>query len=248
MAVIDECIGDIFDSPPHSVLIHACNTTGSWGKGVAAAFKRYSPAAYQYQNTHCRRPSPSSTPLLTHQRNLVGTCFLIPPSVSTRNPNAKPTEAEKEKQFWIACLFTSHGFGRNKDTASDILDATRSAVEDLGRQIAGYKERVERGKGKDEMGGCVGVRINSGLFGVEWERTREVLEGCGVDMVIISPGESEEGEKKKSVTRKGVAADEEVNEEKERGAKAQKRKRQPEKEVDTSGGKKQTRLSFGKVS
>lgn len=31
------------------------------------------------------------------------------------------------------------------------------------------------------------VRINSGRFGVEWERTRGVLEGGGVDVMVVTP-------------------------------------------------------------
>ncbi|KAL9004446.1 MAG: hypothetical protein Q9188_002745 [Gyalolechia gomerana] len=246
MAIIEERVGDIFDSPPHSILIHACNTAGSWGKGVAAAFKKYSPSAYQVQNLHCKRPSSPSTPLPTHQRNLVGTCLLLPPFFPAQK--TKPTDAQLEKQFWIACLFTSRGYGKNTDTAEDILDATKRAVEDLGRQIREYKESFERGEVKDEMGGCVGVRINSGLFGVEWERTKEVLEGGGVDMLVLRPAEMKGGDDgvKKGVKRKDGPGDKEGHEEEEVNSKPPKRKK-PEEDVDTSGEKRQTRLRFGKV-
>ncbi|KAL9024180.1 MAG: hypothetical protein Q9196_006706 [Gyalolechia fulgens] len=143
----------------------------------------------------------------------------------------------------------------------------RRAVEDLRRQIREYEERFERGEVEHEMGACVGVRINSGLFGVEWERTKEVLEGGGVDMLVLRPGEREErkkrdggvadeedeekgkqkstvGEGKKRLKRKGETRDEEAEE--DRDTKAPKTKK-PDKEVDSGGGKKQTRLRFGKV-
>ena len=49
-------------------------------------------------------------------------------------------------------------------------------------------------KGKEEVelpGECYAVRINSGKFGVPWEDTKRVLEGGGVDMVVLRPEEEE---------------------------------------------------------
>lgn len=120
-------------------------------------------------------------------------------------------------------------------------------MEDLRRQINEYKERMGKGEVQDEMGGCVSVRINSGLFGVEWERTKDVLEGSGVDMVILRPADTEDGSEKKPVKRKGAVRDEEAEGEEQRHGKAAKRKQQPEKEVDSGSGKRQTRLSFGET-
>ena len=42
------------------------------------------------------------------------------------------------------------------------------------------------------------VRINSGMFGVTWERTKRVLEQCGLDLQVAIPPEEAE---KKSETR-----------------------------------------------
>ncbi|KAL8801807.1 MAG: hypothetical protein Q9182_004214 [Xanthomendoza sp. 2 TL-2023] len=135
--MIAERIGDIFDSPPNSVLIHACNTKGSWGKGVAAAFKKYSPSAFQTYNHHCTCPPSPTTSLSTHQNSLLGTTLLIPPFPTSPNPkpSPKPTSAEHKKKFWIACLFTSAGYGKATDPPSAILNATERAIQDLSRQI-----------------------------------------------------------------------------------------------------------------
>ncbi|KAL8644826.1 MAG: hypothetical protein Q9226_007574 [Calogaya cf. arnoldii] len=148
MTQITERIGDIFDFPPHSILIHACNTKGSWGAGVAAAFKKYSPAAFDYQKYHCTHISSSNTSLVNHQKSLVGTCLLIPPfpaieyPIVSKSPKpAKPTPQQEEKQFWIACLFTSSGYGKNVDTPRAILDATERAVAGLRRQIREHREK-----------------------------------------------------------------------------------------------------------
>ena len=74
-----------------------------------------------------------------------------------------------------------------------------------GKQL-GEKEGVAvvNGNGAEEEGEeevrmpreCYAVRINSGKFGVPWENTKRVLEGGGVDMVVLRP-EEEGGEENK---------------------------------------------------
>jgi ADP-ribose 1''-phosphate phosphatase len=101
--------GDLFASAPQRcILVHACNTLGSWGSGIAAAFKTHYPEAYQVYNETC----------IEKGDDLLGTCLLIP-------------TGERD----IACLFTSRRFGRAVDPPKMILQSTRSAVEDLQRQI-----------------------------------------------------------------------------------------------------------------
>lgn len=51
-----------------------------------------------------------------------------------------------------------------------------------------------------EVGSCYAVRINSGKFGVEWRRTKAVLEAGELDITILRP----EGEEK--ADRSGTAA------------------------------------------
>ncbi len=47
-----------------------------------------------------------------------------------------------------------------------------------------------RAKG-EEMGNCYAVRINSGRFGVEWQKTKAVLEAGDLDITVFRP-EAEE--------------------------------------------------------
>jgi ADP-ribose 1''-phosphate phosphatase len=148
--------GDLFDAPPNTVLIHACNTQGSWGAGIALAFRNQYPEAYKIYRSYCTRThDPRSNPVPT------GTCLLIPPC-ETKSSAGK---------HWIACLFTSARYGRAKDSSAKILVHTRLAMADLLRQIKGVDEKVA---------GLRMCRINSGKFGVEWARTVEVLEGLQV--------------------------------------------------------------------
>lgn len=82
----------LFASPPSTALCHATNAQGSWGAGIAAAFKKNYPAAFKIYAAHCSKWSGSS---------LLGTTFLIPPQ------HKSPLKAEREAQHWVACLFST---------------------------------------------------------------------------------------------------------------------------------------------
>lgn len=72
------------------------------------------------------------------------------------------------------------------------MQSLREQLSDL--RDNGVEEKPKEGE-EDESevpGECYAVRINSGRFGVEWEDTKRVLEGGGVDMVVLRP-EGEEG-------------------------------------------------------
>ena len=104
--------GDLFTAPEGTVLVHACNTVGSWGAGIALAFRDKYPAQFEYYKAHCKEQGES----------LLGTCLLIPGD-----------------QHDIACLFTSKAYGKRKDRPHEILAATKTAVEDLMRQNTASK-------------------------------------------------------------------------------------------------------------
>ncbi|KAJ7745437.1 hypothetical protein DFH07DRAFT_16528 [Mycena maculata] len=104
---------DIFAAPPNTILVHACNTRGSWGAGIAVAFQARYPAAFvEYKNT-CKKQG----------EELLGTCLLI-----------------RGETHDVACLFTSKDYGRRVDSPAEILKATRLAVADLLRQNEEGKE------------------------------------------------------------------------------------------------------------
>ncbi|KAF2682230.1 hypothetical protein K458DRAFT_245827, partial [Lentithecium fluviatile CBS 122367] len=149
-------MGDIFAAPPSTLLIHACNTQGSWGAGIAAAFRQRYPQAYKRYRAHCLTThDPSTNPVPT------GTCLLIPPCET--NPKAA--------KHWIGCLFTSAKYGKLKDKPPVILTNTGPAMKEL---LQRFKEEGEEG----EVRMC---KINSARFGVPWEKTVEVLEGIEVE-------------------------------------------------------------------
>jgi ADP-ribose 1''-phosphate phosphatase len=170
----------LFASPPSTLLCHATNAQGSWGAGIAAAFKKSYPSAFKIYAAHCSKWSGSS---------LLGTTLLIPPQ------HKSPLEAEREAKHWIGCLFTSEKKGKGKGSKESILEATGEAVEDLVRKVRDLNEGGDGADGKAKAGSSKEDRIdevrmckiNSGLFGVPWEATREVIEG-----VEIGEGDLEE--------------------------------------------------------
>lgn len=97
--------GDLFHAPKGSILIHACNTKGVWGGGIAKKFASLFPNSYTAYQAWCYEKGDS----------LIGQCFII------RN----------DRGYDIACLFTSKNFGMNVDSSEDILMATRLALADL---------------------------------------------------------------------------------------------------------------------
>ncbi|KAI9799842.1 MAG: ADP-ribose 1''-phosphate phosphatase [Piccolia ochrophora] len=164
MSFVTERTGDIFAAEPGSILIHACNCRGSWGAGIAAAFKARYPQAFRVYKEHC-----------DHNRNprdLVGSCLLIPPQYGDH-------DKDPENVHWIACLFTSDQYGRRRDGPEAILDATEKSIEDLLSQLKRVRDGDSQGKDKatdEEFGMLVSCRINSQRFGVPWKRTEDVME------------------------------------------------------------------------
>ncbi|TKA32597.1 hypothetical protein B0A54_15586 [Friedmanniomyces endolithicus] len=153
---VTEETGDLFAAPPNTLLIHACNCTGSWSAGIAQAFKLHYPSAYQTYSNHCKATDPE---------NLIGTAQLIPP------------QADSTSKHFVGCLFTSRHYGRRKDSPASILEATGPAMRDLLRLVREFNAGVGDGERVGEVWMC---RVNSGLFRVPWAKTRGVLEGIEV--------------------------------------------------------------------
>lgn len=117
--VVTERKGNLFDAPPNTLLLHACNCVGSWGAGIALAFKKHYPEHFAIYEAYCKSKTPNS---------ILSTCLLIPPQ--STGP-----------QHWIGCLFTSRKYGRGKDNIDDIMDSTDSALQDMLEQLSEMKDK-----------------------------------------------------------------------------------------------------------
>ena len=87
--------------------------------------------------------------------------------------------------YWIACLFTSIGYGRTVSSPDSILDGTKKAMSDLYEQIISVRNADQ------DIREVWAVRINSGKFGVEWRRTKSILEQCALDVKVVRPAQGE---------------------------------------------------------
>jgi hypothetical protein len=136
------------------------------------------PAAYKRYHAYCTTPE-RGTPQSEHQQELLGTALLIPP---------QDQDIAVSRAHYIGCLFTSVGYGRDKTPPDGIVEATRTALDHLAQQI-------EQARSEGAVVGEVWcVRINSKLFKVDWERSKEVLEKGPLDMKVVRPeGEDPDG-------------------------------------------------------
>lgn len=101
MSKITTIKGNLFDAPKGSIIIHACNTKGVWGSGIAKEFAKRFPKARDIYVEHCKE----------HGASLIGTCLLIPAG-----------------DYVIGCLFTSKNFGKHVSKPDKILENTENAV------------------------------------------------------------------------------------------------------------------------
>ncbi len=118
--------------------------------------------------------------------SIVGTTLLIPPHSCITGSNPPSHQDDR----YVACLFTSHGYGKTVDPPDAILKNTKAALDDLTSQI----DEMRKQKPENLLGQCRAVRINSGKFGVPWARTKKVLEERSLDMVVVRPEVGERGE------------------------------------------------------
>ena len=161
--------GDLFDCKPGSLLVHACNCKGSWGAGVARAFKQKYPLHFQIYKEYCARHA-------SDPGQLVGRALLINPQRSGKG---------RDREDWVGCLFTREypGSVKGKSTTQDvhdILDATGRAWRSLLRQV----KKLEDGgvKGVDiTPKDIVMPKINGGLFKVPWKQTEQILKDVRVN-------------------------------------------------------------------
>lgn len=154
---LTESVGDIFNAPPNSLIIHACNCEGSWGAGIAAAFKQHYMGAFKVYAAHCKQ----------NGHDLFGNALFI-----------SPQKLDKKKQHFVGCLFTSRSKGKKKDSPSAILEATKPAMEDLLQQVKEWNSSHAKEEAVGEVRIC---KINSGLFAVPWNETKELMESIDVD-------------------------------------------------------------------
>ena len=171
--------GDLLNAPENSVLVHSCNTEGSWGKGIALSLKK----RFEYHFKAFK----AALPAARAKRDLLGKAILIWPQPPIINQSP-----------WIGCLFTKSKAGKTPPRLVGLtLERTRTAMQDLMDQLAEIQNRKDS---SPPIGDVCMPKINAGYFGIDWERTREVLENIRPtdssktwtrDTVFVYTGEEE---------------------------------------------------------
>ncbi|KAJ9287414.1 hypothetical protein DTO021C3_5105 [Paecilomyces variotii] len=203
--MLTEIEGDLFDAPDGAVLIHSCNCMGNWGKGIARGFKEKFPGAFEIYRSHCKSLLSKREYATLSDRTVQlpeGTALIIPPQEKDylpqlskgkkRGRNADSIQTGSKKKHWIVCLFTSQRPGRHLSSPDVILANTRAAIEDMKRQLVALQDSGEaRGiDGTDiamipgELWSC---RFNSGLFGVDWRLSKQILMDADLDVTVVRP-------------------------------------------------------------
>lgn len=139
----------LFDAPQGGIIVHACNSQGVWGSGIAKPFKEKYPYSYiSYQRfveekvlergTACGRGSLTNT--LFDEDHVVG---------------------------WIV---TSHNYADKKDSPELIKIHTTMALVNLCEDI------MQRYPYVDDQINVYSNKFNSGLFAVPWEQSELILK------------------------------------------------------------------------
>ncbi len=177
--------GDIFAfSPSPSILAHACNCYGVWGSGVAAGFKKYYPSAYKVYSDYCMDFVEDND-----TDSLVGTCLLIRTSKLDKGNRMKYEDYkivnQNPKVDYIACLFTSEGYGRDKDSQQTIIKNTKHSYTQLKQLIVDPKDNslwnnFDIKDSNDASKLIIHMpKINAGIFDVPWEQSKDAIEQVG---------------------------------------------------------------------
>jgi ADP-ribose 1''-phosphate phosphatase len=140
----------LFEVPKESTIIHACNSQGIWGSGIAKAFKEKYPYSYLDYNKFCN--------IANKERG-------------TACGRASLSTFHESEQHWVGWIVTSHNYGPLKDSPELIKIHTTLALSELCKKIY-----MAHPKDEWEVIPVYSNKFNSGLFSVPWEDSELILK------------------------------------------------------------------------
>lgn len=154
--------GSLFDAPKDAILVHACNTRGVWGSGIAKEFKKRYEVAFERYRSACLRDGA-----------VTGNTAMVRDGVAVGVGKVMGTGTR------IACLLTSRDYGDKRDDVPTIKVNTALALNHLVQEYLAPGNKFASNK------------FNSGLFGVPWADTEEILkvfvERYNLDWTVYDP-------------------------------------------------------------
>jgi ADP-ribose 1''-phosphate phosphatase len=140
----------LFDAPKESVIIHACNSQGMWGSGIAKPFSEQYPHSYKDYQRFCARWN-------QERGTAVGMADL--------------SMFHESEPHWVGWIVTSHDYGPRKDSPELIKIHTTLALRELCEKI--YRAHPRDSNPSIEV---YSNKFNSGLFAVPWEDSELILK------------------------------------------------------------------------
>lgn len=138
----------LFDAPKGSVIIHACNSQGMWGSGIAKEFAHRYPESYKHYVQFCNNYNVLSG----------SACGYSGMSIYPKDEN-----------HWVGWIVTSHDYGNKKDNPELIKIHTTLALKNL-------LDVFDNTHSKLEKINIYSNKFNSGLFNVPWEESELILK------------------------------------------------------------------------
>lgn len=140
----------LFDAPKESIIVHACNSQGVWGSGIAKAFADNYPISYSEYKFFCTRANQER---------------------GTACGRASLSSFHVSEPHWVGWIVTSHSYASEKDPVELIKIQTTMALMELCKKIYIAHPREDH-----EIINVYSNRFNSGLFAVPWEDTELILK------------------------------------------------------------------------
>lgn len=138
----------LFDAPKESIIVHACNSQGMWGSGIAKPFAQNYPHSYVDYKNFCNR--------WNQERETA--CGM-----------AGFSEFHESENHWVGWIVTSHNYGPLKDSPEVIKINTTLALRELCKAI--YRAHPDHSSID-----IYSNKFNSGLFAVPWEDSELILK------------------------------------------------------------------------
>lgn len=156
----------LFDAPKGSIIVHACNSQGMWGSGIAKAFADNYPHSYKDYQAFCARWN-------KERGTACGTANL--------------SSLHESELHWVGWIVTSHNYGTLKDSPELIKIHTTLALHELCKKICQLHPREE-----NPTIHVYSNKFNSGLFAVPWEDSELILKTVlndfkRIDWVVCDP-------------------------------------------------------------
>lgn len=140
----------LFEVEKETIIVHACNSQGVWGSGIAKVFKEKYPHSFVDYNKFC---------LLANEER------------GTACGRASLSTYHESEPHWVGWIVTSHHYGHFKDSPDLIKIHTTLALHELCKKI--YLAHPKEDNPVIEVHSN---KFNSGLFGVPWEDSELILK------------------------------------------------------------------------